>query len=155
MFALFGPVIMSLNPLTAPNGLSEKLGNSFARHDVIRGKPVLQDIGRELDTRELTFFFDETFCTPETEWAKLMTCYLAKEALPFVSGNAFDGRRFVIETLERTVQKTSRSGRAVRIEATMSLLEAPVPSLLDASLGAAAGSAPATGNSTGNPETRQ
>jgi len=150
MFAMFGPVVFALNALTGPNALSEFYGNTWARHEVIRGKPVLQEIGRELDTREIGFFFDETFCSPESEWAKLYGSYLAKEALPFVAGNSFDGRRFVIETLEREVTKTSKSGRAVRIEATMKLIEAPQPTLLDMVMGALAGLA--GGN---NPEVRQ
>lgn len=154
MFAMFGPVIMGLDPLTMPTGLSETLGNTFAHHEVIRGKPVLQDIGRELDTRELNFFFDETFCDPEAQWAMLMACYLAKEALPLISGNAFDGRRFVVESLSREVEKTTRrSGRIVRIEATMCIIEAPVPSLLDALMGAASGAASAVSSS--NPATRK
>lgn len=150
MFALFGPVIMSLNPLTGPNKFSEKFGNSFARHDVIRGKPVVQNIGRELDTREIGFFFDETFCDPGAQWAMLYGAYLMKEALPFIAGYSFDGRRFVIETLTLEVQKTSKSGVPVRIEATMSLIEAPQPSLLDMLINAVSG-----GSSSNNPEVRQ
>jgi len=155
MFALLGTIAMGLDPKTGPTALSEKLGNSFARHDVIRGKPVLQDIGRELNTIQLSFFFDETFCDPETEWTKLYACYFLKEPLPFVFGGTYDGRTFVIETLEKEVQKTSRSGRVVRVEAKMSLIEAPVPDLLDALFGAAAGSASASGTGEANPETRQ
>ncbi len=155
MFAFLGSIAFGLDPKTGPTALSEKLGNSFARHDVIRGKPVLQDIGRELDTIALSFFFDETFCDPEPEWEKLHACYRLKEALPFVFGGTYDGRTFVIETLEKKVQKTSRSGRVVRVEAEMSLIEEPVPDLLDALFGAAAGSASASGTGETNPETRK
>ena len=151
MYAMFGPVILGINPLNMPTGLKETFGNSFAKHDVIRGKPVLQDIGRELDLRDFSFFFDETFCNVEAQWAMLYSCYLLKEALPLVLGNSYDGRRFVIETLERDIKKTThRSGRMVRLEATMKIVEAPVPSLLDMLMGAAVNAA--GGLVSGNPD---
>lgn len=138
--------------LTGPKALQEGYANSYARHDVIRGKPVLQAIGEELDTREFTFFFDETFCDPSAQWALLWTVYKTKTALPLVAGGPFDGRFFVVEKLDRDILKTTRSGgRVVRLEATLSLLEAPVPDPLGSALSAAVRSASGLGSSATKP----
>ncbi|MDR6952683.1 hypothetical protein J2X65_002042 [Ancylobacter sp. 3268] len=156
MFAFFGNIILGVTPLTGPKALNETFGNSYARHDVIRGKPVLQLIGEELDTREISFFFDETFCDPAAQWATLWAAYKIKAAMPLVTGVSFDGRHFVIETLERDVLKTTRSGwRVVRLEATMSLVEAPIPNLLTAALSTAASQAAGLGSSTTKPDAQR
>ncbi|MCJ8142972.1 phage tail protein [Ancylobacter sp. A5.8] len=131
--------------LTGPTALSEEYANSYARHDVLRGKPVLQYIGQELDTREFTFFFDEGFCNPLTQWALLQSAYLARTSLPLIAAGGFDGRHFVVEKLGREVLKTTRAGRVVRLESTLSLIEAPIPSLLSSALSSAARTASALG----------
>lgn len=120
-----------LDYLTGPKSDEERFRNTYARHDVISGKPVLQEIGRELDERELSFFFDETFCTPAAQWARLWAAYQAKIPLPFVSQAGFGGLRYVVESLEKETQKTNKSGVVVRIEAKMTLLEAPRANPLD------------------------
>lgn len=156
MFAVFGGITLGLSHLTGPTGQSDKYANSYAKHDVIRGKPVLQEIGQELDIRELNFFFDEVFCDPETEWAKLSGIYQLKQAQPFASGTSFDGRRYVVETLTRDVRKTTRRGGAVvRLEASMTLVESPVPDMLSFALGAARDAASAIGSPSKIPNARK
>lgn len=133
--------------LTGPTALTEEYANSYARHDVLRGKPVLQYIGQELDTREFAFFFDEGFCEPETQWALLFAAYDVQTALPLIAGGPFNGRHFVVESLGREILKTTRSGgRVVRLASTMSLLEAPIPDLLSAGLSSAVRTASALGS---------
>ncbi|MFG1409517.1 phage tail protein [Xanthobacter sp. VTT E-85241] len=151
MYAFFGSIIFGVAPLTGPTAESLRLRNTYARHDVIRGKPVLQPIGQELDERNISFFFDETFCVPEAEWARLLAAYQARQPAPLVYGASYGGKRFVVETLEQEVQKVSRSGRVVRLASTMSLIEAPVTNYLSFALNAAAAIAPALGAVTGKP----
>lgn len=117
--------------LTGPTADRERLRNSWARHDVISGKPVLQEIGRELDERALKFFFDEVFCNPVLQWARLRAALKAGTPMPFVTQAGFSGVRYVVESLEKQTQKTTRSGTVVRIEAAMTLIEAPAVNLPD------------------------
>ncbi|KAA6404496.1 phage tail protein [Candidatus Tokpelaia sp.] len=124
-------VLGGLDYLTGPKSDRERFRNTYARHDVISGKPVLQEIGRELDERNMSFFFDETFCNPVAQWARLWAAYQMKMPLPFVSQAGFAGMRYVVEGLEKDNQKTTRSGVIVRIEATMTLIEAPLLNPLD------------------------
>lgn len=145
MYAFLGAIMFGVSPLTGPTAEGLRMRNTYARHDVIRGKPVLQVIGQELDERNISFFFDETFCVPELEWARLVSAYQTRTPAPLVYGASYGGRRFVVETLEQEVQKTSRSGRIVRLASTMSLIEAPVTNYLSFALSAAAAVAPALG----------
>ena len=65
--------------LTGPTSDKLKHKNTWARHDVIRGKPVLQEIGQELDERTFGFFFDETFCNHKPV-VTIMDCLSCKNA---------------------------------------------------------------------------
>lgn len=145
MYVFFGSIMFGISPLTGPTAEGERMRNTFARHDVIRGKPVVQRIGEELDERNISFFFDETFCAPEAEWGRLVSAYRARQPAPLVYGASYGGKRYVVETLERDVQKISRSGRVVRLSSSMSLIEAPVTNYLSFALGAASAVAPALG----------
>lgn len=156
MFALFGDITFGVSPHTGPTGQSDRFRNSRARHDVLRGKPVLQDIGQELDERRLEFFFDETFCVPVDEWARLVAAYEAREPQPFITGGTFDGRRYVIEELSRDVLKTTRSGgNVVRLSSSMTLIESPVPDLLSSTLSTIRASAAGIGRAEAKPASRR
>ncbi|UXN07509.1 phage tail protein [Bartonella sp. HY761] len=127
--------------MTGPTSDKQTFQNSWARHDVIRGKPVLQAIGRELDERVFEFFFDETFCNPSVQWARLMAAYLMKTPMPFISQAGFAGMRYVVETLDcNNLKTTKRGGKVVRMECSMTLIEAPMINPLDALMGAMRGS---------------
>lgn len=119
--------------LTGPTSDKLKHKNTWARHDVIRGKPVLQEIGQELDERTFGFFFDETFCNPTNQWSRLWTAYLAKTPMPFVTQTGFSGVRYVVEGLDKdNLKTTKRGGTVVRMECSMTLIEAPLMNPLDA-----------------------
>ncbi len=127
MFYLLGTIPLGIAPLTGPVAHSIDHAATFAQHAVTRGKPVLQEIGEELDTQSFDFYFSEEFCTPSVELAKLKAAFAMKSPMPLVLGSGgFDGKRYVIDTLSYRVVKTSLSGAPIRIEATISLLEDPV-----------------------------
>jgi hypothetical protein len=130
-FAYLGDIILGEATMgvaaswTGPTALGNARKAALAEHKVSRGKPILQDHGDELDTRSLDFFFDETFCSPAAELAKLDAAYAARQALPYVGGDgAFDGRRWLIEGLDAKVLRTTPDGRVVRMQVGLSLKEA-------------------------------
>lgn len=131
MIALhFGSIPMGMNALSGPTGHGISRQNTFAQYDVTRGKPVLHEMGEELDTQTLEFFFSEEFCNPRAELNKLELAYAMKTPLPLMfAAGGFTGQRYVVETLDIRVQKANRSGGIVRVEATITLLEAPITSL--------------------------
>lgn len=126
MIAYFGLIPLGTDHLTGPTADTEEFRNVFAEHDVTRGKPMLQDIGAELDTRSFSFFFDEGFCNPSVEYARLKAAQLSKTPAPLViPGAGYRGQIYVVERLRVRAQATTRSGRLVRLDATIDLIEAP------------------------------
>lgn len=126
-FATFGDIRMGYEShMTGPTSMSEGLSNSVHEHKVLRGKPIPQRAGEELDKLSFTFFFDESFCDPEVERQRLKSEHRSGVAKPFVTGDGgYDGKHFWITSLSNGIQKTTPSGRIVRFEAQISLLEVP------------------------------
>lgn len=144
IFGWLGSIPLGSDALTGPVGQSISRTNTFAQYDVTRGKPVLHEIGEELDTQSIDFFFSEEFCSPETEKNKLEVAFALKTPMPLLlaSGSYF-GKLYVVDTLDLTITKYNRSGGIVRVEATIALLEAPVPSLFGLITSVAKARAPA------------
>ena len=125
-FMWLGDIMFGADVMTGPTGSDETLGNTINEHQVVRGKPVLQDAGEENDRRSFRFFFDETFCDPAAQYALLHAARASRSALPLVHGNgAYLGKHYVVKSVRITHRKTAASGRPVRIEGELELLEAP------------------------------
>jgi hypothetical protein len=158
MIALhFGSIPMGLSSLTGPTGHGISRQNTFAQYDVTRGKPVLHEVGEELDTQSFDFFFSEEFCNPRAELNKLELAFAMKTPLPLMfAAGGFTGHRYVVDALDITVQTTNRSGGIVRVEATITLLEAPITSLFGLLTAIARAAAPAlTRSASTNPNVRR
>jgi hypothetical protein len=153
----FGSIPMGSNSLTGPSGHSIKRKNTFAQYGVTRGKPVIHEVGEELDTQTFSFFFSEEFCDPRSELNKLELAFSMKTPLPLMfTAGGFTGQRYVVEALDIKVKHTNRSGGIVRVEATMTLLEAPVASLFGLLTSIARAVAPAiSGSAKTNPNVRR
>lgn len=158
MIYLLGDIALGIAPVTGPTGHDFSMTNTFAQHAPTRGKPVLQDIGSELDTRNFDFFFSEEFCEVELEFAKLNAAFLMKTPMPLSLGSGgYDGKRYVVETLAGRIVKTGARGEPVRIEATIGLLEDPVAGGLFGLINSIAKArAPAiSATATANPDVRR
>ncbi|QCI65626.1 phage tail protein [Phreatobacter stygius] len=131
IFALLGDIRIGNAVWTGPTSAKETSKATLPEHKVARGKPVVQDMGDELDTKALEFFFDETFCEPQAELARLEMAFAARMPLPFVGGDgAFDGIRWIIEEMDVQTLKTTPFGRPVRFRISLKMKEVPMPSLL-------------------------
>ena len=120
----FDGIPLSPTHLLMPTAASDEHANTFAQHDVARGKPVLQTIGEELDTLSFSFFFDEGFCDPGAEKTRLMAAWRSKSPGPLViPGQLYAGGRFRVERLANTTEATTASGRLVRFSAEIDLIE--------------------------------
>ncbi len=112
--------------MSGPTAAEETLANDFYEHKVVRGKPVPQRGGEALDQRSFSFFFDESFCSPEGEYARLVAAMVSGAVMPFIpGGGGFSGKHYFIKQLKSTTHKTTQSGRIVRISATIQLVEVP------------------------------
>ena len=78
----------------------------------------------------LKFFFDEAWCDPEEELGRLRSAQLARQPLPFVTGaGTFTGARYVVESIDSDIKRTTLAGRTVRLEASLTLTESPIEDL--------------------------
>ncbi|MDD7908642.1 MULTISPECIES: phage tail protein [Stappiaceae] len=127
IFARLGNIQLGTSSVMAgPTAATETLVNDFHEHKVVRGKPVPQRGGEALDRRSFSFFFDESFCNPEAEYARLVAAKIAGDVMPFIpGGGGFNGKNYFIKQIKGTTHKTSVSGRVVRIAATLELVEVP------------------------------
>lgn len=158
MIVLFGSIPLGVSALTGPTLHSVRRQATWAQHPVTRGKPALQHIGDELDRQDFDFFFSEEFCSPGAELAKLETAYALKTPLPLVFGNGvYYGLHYVVDALDYTVVKTTRTGAPVRIDASITLLENPLlGGLFSLITSIAQGRAPAVSpNASENPALRK
>ena len=151
-FSLLGRIRIGDATWTGPTATAESRSASLPEHEVARGKPVVQDTGDNLDTKTLEFFFDETFCDPVAERAKLEGAFRGRVPLAYVGGDgAYSGVRWLIEDFEVQTLKTTPAGRVVRVKVSAKLKEAPVISLSGLlSAIARAGAAALTGGVTIN-----
>jgi len=130
MFAYLGAIPIGLSPFTGPTSANEREKTAFAKINVAEGKPPLQDMGDDLATKRLKFFFDETFCDPLVELERLRAARAARQPMPWVAGDGtFTGARYVIEEIDGDIRKTTLSGRITRIDVQVSLIESPVENL--------------------------
>ena len=141
-FALLGDIVIGGGVWTGPNRAQESRKASLVEHKVSRGKPVVQDMGDELDSKSLEFFFDETFCEPLDELSKLEGAFASRSPLAYVSGDgAFSGVSYIIEEFSVDTLKTTPNGRPVRLKIAVKMKEIPAPSPLDVFSAIAAASA--------------
>jgi hypothetical protein len=145
MLGLFGTSVIGTNPMTGPNSDSEDKAARFVRHDLLRGKPALQDLGNDAGSKQLSFFFDETFCDPAAELRKIDLAFQGRVPMRlFFDLTGFEVGVFLIEQLRINRQQTTPSGRLVRVEVDVELVESAIG--LGGALGAAAGIARALSN---------
>lgn len=151
MFALLGDIPLGVAALTGPTGSEVGRAVDYAEHPVVRGTPVLQDMGDALGTRRLDFFFDEGFCDVGAELDRLEAAIASRSPMTLALGDG-GGRplSYVVRSLAVTHRKTTPGGTVTRLEATIELVEAPIP------VGLAFGSAPAVlARALVNPLTRK
>lgn len=138
MLGLFGTSIIGTGHLTGPTSDSEEKAARFVRHDLVRGTPALQDLGNDANVKKLKFFFDEAFCNPEAELRKIDLAFEGRVPMRlFFDLVGFEVGVFLIERLRIERQQTSPSGRLVRVELEVELIESSMS--LGGLLGAAAG----------------
>lgn len=140
MFVFLGDFQLGTsNIMTGPTGSEEQLDNTIEEHAVVRGKPIPQDAGEELDRRSFSFFFDESFCDPQAEYYRLRAARSSRSAMPLVMANGgYLGKSYAVQSLSITHKKTTEGGSLVRLEANIDLIEAPTGAFSIGGVGIAA-----------------
>lgn len=138
----FGSSPIEFDHLTGPTSDELDYEARFARHMPLRGESIIQDLGNNAPPRRLRFFFDESFCDPEQELAKLQDAFAARRALRLSARSNLGS--FIIERMSVKRLKMSPHGRLVRVEINAELIRSKSTGLglQLAGLGAAALSSP-------------
>lgn len=123
----FGTSPIEFDHLTGPTSDELDYEARFVRHTPVRGESIIQDLGNEAPLRKLRFFFDETFCSPEEELAKIHSAWEERRALRL----SVRGPRgsFIIERMNVKRLKESRSGRLVRAEVNVEMIRSKATGL--------------------------
>ncbi|MCK9514072.1 MAG: phage tail protein [Pigmentiphaga sp.] len=121
MFAMLGPISFRL--ITYFEGVSNKRGYDYARHEVIEGKPRLQWMGDDLEEVDIDLMFHVSYCNPEAELAKLKVAGSMHTALPLIYGSGQYVGMFVIRSIRSTARQTNSRGALVAVTARVTLIE--------------------------------
>lgn len=109
--------------LTSPTAMDLTQGWTYAEHQVVEGKPLLQFMGATLDGFSLTFLFHASFSVPQKSYDALVALANARTAFPLTQGNGRYLGRFVITELARTAQMAADDGTLLSIEVKATLKE--------------------------------
>ncbi|MGE0156703.1 MAG: phage tail protein [Geobacter sp.] len=121
MFLIIGDIAMG--QLESPTGFEAKLAISYAEHQVIEGKPLLQYTGDGLDEISLGFMFHADFCDPQRTWDGLKELATSHKAFPLLQGNGLLLGQFVIADISRTTTHAAADGTMYAFEAKLTLRE--------------------------------
>lgn len=121
MFAQLGDIRFEL--VNSFEGLEGRTSYTFAEHQVVEGKPLLQYIGDNLDELTIQFRFHVVYSDPEAEFRRLIDAANLHQALPFVFGNGLYKGRFVITEISDTIENTAADGTVIAMGAKASLKE--------------------------------
>lgn len=121
MFAQLGNI--QFTTVKGFTGFSTTQETNIVEHALIEGKPKLQRLGTNLDTVELTMFFDASFCNPQSELDALNSSRDAGEVMPLIMGNGRFVGNFAIKSVADNVLNTADDGTLFQAEVTVSLVE--------------------------------
>lgn len=144
MFAQLGN-----NIFTVPFGInnySKSDNTTYAQHDILGGKPVLQPTANELEEITIEISLHAEFCNVAQTIASLKSSKDAFEVLPLLFGDGRYVGDYVIETIEENYDETFDDGTPIRATVNLSLKEYQVADKLSQQQNAARKNAFAVGD---------
>lgn len=127
-FLLLGDI--GFAKLASPSGFDAKLAISYAEHQVIEGKPLLQYTGDGLREINLSFLFHADFCKPQAVWDDLIMLATSHKAFSLSQGNGMLLGKFVIVDISRTTTYAADDGALYAFECKLNLKEYADPTPL-------------------------
>jgi phage protein U len=121
MLAVLGWI--EFEPLTAPEKFRSRQGYTYARHDVVEGKPRLQSIGDELEEIKLRMQWHRSYCNPQMQVDLVRFAAESHAVLPLIWGNGIMRGFYVIEGIEEEINVTADDGSLICIECEVWLTE--------------------------------
>lgn len=122
MYAQLGDIIFD-GRLT-PESKEYTKSASYAEHALIDGKPRLQKTGDALDEIKLVMHLHRSFCSPESEIAKLNSHMAAGTSLRYVTGTGSVVGTFVITSTKQAHAAQGPTGLIIETTVEVNLKEA-------------------------------
>lgn len=120
MYAQLGNICFLL---IMPTGMDNSRTYSYAEHQVIEGKPLLQYIGDGLEAFNIQIRFHFSFCTPDVELKRLRDEAAKHQALPLLFANGSYKGRYVISDISVTTELTADDGTLMSADIKITLKE--------------------------------
>lgn len=121
MFAKLGDVKFDILPYI--NDMDETISSNYAEHKTIKGKPVLQYLGEQLDEINISIKLHAAYSNPVAEKEKLKTAMLKHMSLPFVYGNGDYRGDFVISEMRQAAIQNDNTGNIIALNIDLKLKE--------------------------------
>lgn len=120
----FGPVLFEVSQdlVRTWRSLSRQRKARYQTHEVTDGKQRLQHVGLELDTVDLSVFFDARYVDPSAELQRLDEILEAARPRTLLLGDRVEGR-FVLESFTETRKHTDGLGLILFTEVSLKLKE--------------------------------
>lgn len=121
----FGKLVfeVSADKVKTFSDLSRELKSTFASHDIINGKPLLQHTGLELQTISFSMTFRvDLGVNPKTELEELRKMLESGSAYKLFIGDELMGS-FVLESVSESYGNIDKNGKIYSASVNISLLE--------------------------------
>ena len=109
--------------LIMPIGMDSSRAYSYAEHQVIEGKPLLQYVGDGLEVYNIQCRFHFSFCSPHHEIERLKAEADKHQALPLIFKNGDIKGHYVITDLATTTEITADDGTLMSADVRITLKE--------------------------------
>ncbi len=114
---------IDIQVIKGPTDMGVKYSANYSVHGLIGRKGSLQHTGFNPDEINWTFQFHSDFCDPGEELRRLKEHFDARSVLPLVMGSGEYRGRFVIESIDVTLEHTGPDGTLIAIGFNMPLKE--------------------------------
>lgn len=123
MFAQLGDHIFQ--GLKTPSSMSDNEAVKYAQIQRINDKPTIQPTGTELKEIRLSIVYSIDFCEPSDEIAALKKSMRNLEVLTYLTGEGQILGKYVITSVDTTIQQCDANGRVERASVNVNLIESP------------------------------
>jgi phage protein U len=109
--------------LASPIAFDATRNYTFAKHDVVEGRPRLQWLSQDLEELTLRLRWHVAFTQPQARYDAMTAAAAAARALPLTFGNGILRGWYVIVEISETIEVTADDGSLIAIECTVKLTE--------------------------------
>jgi len=120
-YAVYGQILVEV--LGSPTEFESTRPYTFATHNVVESRPLLQWLSKDLEELNITFLFHVRFTNPARQLQTLVAAADDHQARQLVFGNGVSRGYFVIKSINEVIQLQFDEGTPISIEVKLTLQE--------------------------------